>query len=340
MKKTGAMMRAFIILGLFLMVALVASPAMGAADSLPAIKTMKVQLWPEYDDPRVMVTYQGEFKDASLFPQAVKFPAPLGSEMSMVCALKPPDDEHLCQLYDTLTAPDSLAVSYTLPIPTYYLEYYWDGIKAQPDKSFAFKYISPYAIDSLEIEVQQPLRANDFKLIQPYASITSDSLGMKYYHYVFTNVTPGQTISIDASYTKPDNKPSVSKKTGSGTGSIATGGSSSNTLIATGAALLLAVTVGFLLLRRKPAVAPARISASRRTGRIESRRGEIQRAESPAAHRQPTPKLPGQSPTRSAPAAKPEPASTRAVFCSKCGTKLAGEASFCHACGVKVIGAD
>ncbi|MDO8717129.1 MAG: hypothetical protein Q7J73_10055, partial [Dehalococcoidales bacterium] len=78
MKKIGALIRAFIILGLLLVMALTASPAMGASDSPPTIKTMKVQVWPEYDDPRIMVTYQGEFKDASVFPQPVKFPAPLG----------------------------------------------------------------------------------------------------------------------------------------------------------------------------------------------------------------------------------------------------------------------
>jgi len=345
-KKTGVLMRVLTILGLILAAAVVASPALAASDNPPAIKTMKVQVWPEYDDPRVMVTYQGEFKDGSVFPQPVKFPAPLGSEMAMVCALKPPDDEHLCQLYDTLTASDSLAVSYTLPIPTYYLEYYWDGIKTQTDKSFSFNYVSPYAIDSLELEVQQPLRATNFKLTQPYASASSDALGMKYYRYVFNNVTPGQTISIDASYTKPDNKPSVAKKTSSGTG--ATAGSYQFNFIATGAAVLLAVAIGYFLLRRNRAAAPVRVAASRRAARIEARRADIQRvqsqpaqtrrAESQQAQRPPEPRQARALSSRPIPGTKPYQADADAVFCIKCGTRLAAEAIFCHACGARAVG--
>jgi len=335
-KKIGALIRAFVILGLLLAMALNASPAMGASNSPPTIKTMKVQVWPEYDDPRVMVTYQGEFKDASVFPQPVKFPAPLGSEMAMVCALKPPDDEHLCQLYDTVTGADALSVSYTLPIPTYYLEYYWDGIKTQTDKSFSFNYVSPYAVDSLELEVQQPLRATDFKLAQPYASATSDAMGIKYYHYVFNNVAPGQTISVDASYSKPDNKPSVAKKTTSGTAS--TGGNYEFNFIGTGAALLVVAAIGFFLLRRRRVPAPVRMAQSRRAARIETRRAGVQRAESQTELRQPTANLTRTLPSRATKPAKPDQVSTEAVFCSKCGTKLATEAAFCHVCGARAVG--
>ncbi|MFH0941992.1 MAG: zinc ribbon domain-containing protein [Chloroflexota bacterium] len=342
MKKTGALMRAFTILGLLLAVALMASPAMGASDEPLTIKSMKVSVWPEYDDPRILVTYQGEFKNGASFPQPVKFPVPLGSEMNQVCALQPPNNEHLCQLYDMLTESDDLAVAFTLPIPTYYLEYYWDAIKAQPDKSFTFKYVSPYAVDTLELEVQQPLKATSFELAQPYISATSDSRGMKYYRYLFSNVTPGQVISIDASYTKPDNRPSVAKETSSaGNAGGSAAGSSAYGVIGIGAALLAAAAVGFVLLRRKPAAAPARTAPSRRAARIEARRAEVQRAETQPEHRPPTAKLPRpKQPARAAPAAKPDQPGTGAVFCRKCGTKLAAGAIFCHLCGEKAKGSD
>ncbi|RJQ36626.1 MAG: hypothetical protein C4555_07385, partial [Dehalococcoidia bacterium] len=250
MKENIARLGICITLALILSAALMTSPAMGAQDAL-TIKSMKVSVWPEYDDPRILVTYQGEFNDGTLFPRTVKFPMPTGSEIAQVCALRPPNNEHLCQLYDTLAEPDQIAVSYNLPIPTYYLEYYWDGISSQPDKAFTFSYTSPYAIENLEIEVQQPLRATDFKLAQPYLSAASDSRGMKYYRYVFNDVAPGQPVSIEASYTKPDNKPSVAKTTGGQTGGAT--GSNPYGVIGIGTALLAAAVIGFVLLRRKPA---------------------------------------------------------------------------------------
>ena len=325
--KTRGLTWVLIILGLLITAALITPPVLGASDKLMTIKNMKVSVWPEYDDSRVLVIYQGEFKDGSIFPQPVAFPVPLGSEINQVCALKPPNDEHLCQLYDTLATSDALSVSYTLPIPTYYLEYYWDGIKGLPEKSFTFKYVSPYAADTLELEVQQPLKATDFKLAQPYASASSDSLGMKYYHYVFNNVTAGQVISVGASYNKPDAKPSVVKTQGSsagGSGAGGAGGGSSYSIIFIGVVIMAVAVIGFVLFRRKPVTAPVRVSRaeSRRTARTEAKRIEARSAHRPEAH---------------APAAVPGPG-TGVVFCSHCGTKLAAGAAFCHACGNKAGG--
>ncbi len=186
--------------------------------------------------------------------------------------------------------------------------------------------------------MQQPLRATNFKLAQPYASASSDALGMKYYHYVFNNVTPGQTISIDASYTKPDNKTSVAKKTTSGTAS--TGGDYEFNLIGTGVALLVVAAIGFVLLRRRRVPAPFRVAQSRRTARIEAKRAGIQRAESQTVLRQPTARVSSPLPSRGTSAAKPDQVNTGAAFCSKCGAKLAAEATFCHVCGTRAVGSD
>lgn len=340
MGKGRLFARAFIIFGLLLAVALVASPAMAASDQSLTIKTMKVSVQPEYDDPRVMVTYEGEFKDGSVFPQPVKFPVPLGSVMGMVCALKPPNDEHLCQLYDTLTAADALSISYTLPISTYYLEYYWDGLKAQSDnKSLMFKYVSPYAIDTLDLEVQQPLRATDFQLTQPYASVTSDGLGMKYYHYTFNNVTPGQVIGIGASYTKPDSKPSVAKKQTTGAGATGPAGPGTYNVIWWTIAVLAVVVVGFFGFRskRKPArVYNTRVAQSRKAAGIQARRAEPERARNQNAHK---PARPAPM-TRGAAVVAPDRQGTGAAFCSKCGVRLPTEAHFCHVCGAKTVEAD
>jgi hypothetical protein len=343
MKRTTTLVRTITVLGLLAAAILGAAPVTAASNGPPIIRNMQISVQPEYDDPRVMVTYQGEFKDGASFPQQVKFPAPLRSEIKMVCGLKPPNDEHLCQLYDTLTGSDDLTVSYTLPIPTYYLEYYWDGIKGMPDKAFTFKYVSPYAIESLEIEVLQPLKATNFNLVPPYASVTSDSLGMKHYHYVFNNVTAGQTISIDVSYTKPDNKPSVAKAQTTGTG---TGVGKSSTALWIGLAILGAVGVGFFLLRRKPAYArngrargqSAVPVPSRREARAEARRASVQPIQASAAPRPARIQAP-QPQQLPRPVAGPnvDRQSPVAAFCAGCGTKLAAGAVFCHSCGARSV---
>lgn len=365
MTKSKALILGIGMGGLLLAASLNSAVVSAATDqSQPTIKSMKISVSPEYDDPRIMVVYQGEFADGSAFPQQVNFPVPLGSEMNMVCALQPPNDDHLCQLYDTQTLGDGLDISYKLPIPTYYLEYYWDGLKVEADKSFDFSYVSPYAIDKLEVDVQQPLRSTDFNLAEQYASATTDSQGFKHYQYVFNNVTAGQTINIDATYTKADNNPSVAKQTSSGSSSSG-GGTNPYTLIIIGA-VVVAAAAGFVLFRRKPATDPARASSgrgaavpSRSAARAEIRRARAQDGMVMAEAGQigvrqaarPTATPPSkaafggrQSQTRPVNASRGTsdthsmasvPTEAVATFCTQCGTKLAPGSLFCHACGAK-----
>jgi hypothetical protein len=71
---------------LFLAGLLVAS-VLGLASLLPAaaqepdkgIGEATLQLWPEYDDPGLLVIYSGEFTDTLQFPQEVAFPLPEGA---------------------------------------------------------------------------------------------------------------------------------------------------------------------------------------------------------------------------------------------------------------------
>ncbi len=313
--------RAVLVLGLLVAAVLMVSPVSVAAEQQLTIKNMKVSVWPEYDDPRILVIYQGAFADGASFPSPVKFPVPMGSEINQVCALKQPGDEHLCQLYDTLTETESLAVAYTLPIPTYFLEYYWDGIQGQPNKSFTYKYTAPYAMEKLEIEVQQPLKATDFKLSPAYASVSSDAQGLKYFRYLFNNVAQGQVISIDASYTKPDSKPSVAKKESSGTG-----GKPNYTIMGIAAGAMAVFFVGFVALKRKPA--PARASQVRRVARAQA----LRQAEQRRTLRQEPPRQTRVEQPKTQPIARQGNAG---VFCSQCGTKLEAGDVFCHGCGTK-----
>jgi ribosomal protein L32 len=268
---------------------------------------MKISLWPEYDDPRILVLYEGEFADGSGFPQQVAFPAPLGSDIGQVCALTKPANEHLCQLYETTTEGDSIAISYSLPIPTFFLEYYYDGLQGQPDKTFSYQYVSAYPIERLDIEVQQPLKSSGFSL-SPAHSTAGSAGGFTYYQYAFNDVEPGQVINIDGSYSKSDSKPSVA-------GQQQAAGGSSSTLRTLGIVVAIAAVgvVGVMAYRRRtPVPARARSTASRQVRRAAERTAGLQH-------------------TRNTDKRKASGAS----FCTNCGEKLGPDNNFCPECGAR-----
>lgn len=310
--RFGSRQRSLIRLAAALMLATILTgfyglPTALAQEEVLIIKNMDVRVWPEYDNQLVLVVYEGEFLDGSVFPQDVKFLAPLNAEIGQVCALRKPSNEHWCQLAQTEAEEGSLAILYELPIPTYFLEYYYDGIEGGTDRGFAFEFQSPYSIQNLEIEVQQPLRSSNFSLSPEGAVKMSAGDGFKYYRYAFDDVEPGQALTIDASYSKSDTRPSVSGASGGG-------GISAVAVIVVLALAALAVTGWFLMRRhQRTSLRPVHATHSARKPRMTS-------------------------PTPSATQATAKGA--KSAFCSQCGTPLEKDDKFCSDCGAKGKGAD
>ncbi|MDA8235255.1 MAG: hypothetical protein M0Z31_10725 [Clostridia bacterium] len=89
------------------------SPAYAAGDM--TMKDFSISVWPEYDDPRVLVIYQGTFVNTTgaELPKntEVKFNIPKGAEIGMACELVD-GGGHSCQPYKTDDKGDYVQLSW------------------------------------------------------------------------------------------------------------------------------------------------------------------------------------------------------------------------------------
>jgi hypothetical protein len=173
------------------------------------VQKMTISILPEYDSPSVLVMAQGEFSDA-FSPQEVEFALPPDAEVSQVCALTKPDNQHLCQPYVLSQGDDSLILRYTLPLPAFFVEYYYSPV-ADPaaPRSVDYRFQPTYPVDSLVLEVQEPLRSADFALQPPSEEVFADNQGFRYHYYNYEGLTPDEPVSLNISYLKSDAEPSV-----------------------------------------------------------------------------------------------------------------------------------
>lgn len=301
------------------------------------IKDMRVSVWPEYDDPRLLVLYQGEFTGDQKFPQKVRFLVPKGVMMNMVCAVTD-SGEHQCQRYEAIDLGDYTAIDYTLPLSKFALEYYADSIVGQTSKSIDYRFMPPYPIEKLEIEAQKPLKATDFQTDPQPASTVKDSQGFEYSLFDYTNVATDKPVEFKVSYAKQDSKPSVEKKqnstapTSSGSGSAttvpSTSGFDANMFVLPLFGLLIAGGVGYWLaskLRATPAAAGFR--GGPKGGRSTSQRqAPTAGGTSKAAKRRSTADAGGVS----------DNTARKIAYCTQCGEPLVPGSSFCGTCGTKV----
>lgn len=176
-----------------------------------SIGRMRAVVWPEYDDPGILVIYDGRFKDEGLFPAETTFIIPKGSVISDACSLSP-KGQHFCQLYRQRTVGDKDEVRLKLPYPNFYLSFHVNPFKGTgAEKNFSYSVNVNHPTEKLEVDIQRPLRAEGFK-ITPQSSDISEKKGFEHYGYTLENVPKGKVIDFKVEYVKKDNQPSVDIK--------------------------------------------------------------------------------------------------------------------------------
>ncbi len=184
-----------------------AAPAL--ADDPDHLSKLLIRVWPEYDQPTVLVQLDGTLADASNLPRNVSVLVP-ASATQLIATFANPNATFAPEQKPPLNdVGDGFArISFQVQQPQYHVEYYDDLLRGMPDKSmdFAFKAAAP--TDQLTIEIQQPLRSTNFSTT-PASQSTVDDNGFKYHTSQYPNVVAGQTISMQVRYTKADQTPSA-----------------------------------------------------------------------------------------------------------------------------------
>lgn len=195
-----------------------------AADNTAAFKAsnFKVDVKPEYDDPRTLVIYSTDLyavgNETVKKGTAVTFIIPKDAQIGMACEVNA-QGGHDCQPYSSKDLGDGrvelswkaskdIAAGQKYPV---FLEFYYDTKAVAPNKSFAYNFYPTFNTDSLALSFTQPKSASGFQLDPPASGTSQDQDGLTNYVESFTNKAPKDTVTIKVSYTKGDNKPTFDK---------------------------------------------------------------------------------------------------------------------------------
>ena len=170
-----------------------------AAQGALTIPQASLKLWPEYDDPGVLVILAGDFADGATFPQAVAFPVVAGAR-NIQATVNDPAKGLLSQQWQMQDGK----VAYSLPQPGFHIEYYVDRPVSGDQRKIVHTFEAPYPIKSLEIAVQQPARATDFSVTPAPSRTTTGADGLTYHFINLENLAAGEKRDIAISYVKTD----------------------------------------------------------------------------------------------------------------------------------------
>ncbi len=267
----------------------------------PAIQQSSLRLWPEYDDPGLLVIFAGTFSNTATFPVQVAFPLPDGAR-----GIQATMQDAAGQLVNQDWEIAGGKLIFTLPQPTFHSEYYLDRPPSGNQRELSYTFVAPYAIRALEITIQQPARSTGFAVTPQPESSYQETDGLTYYRINRTNLASGDKVPIVIRYTKSDqdfsanpaqaqaNQPTAAPAV------PATGASRLPfVLIGLGVAVLAGAAIYWVLQRRQPPAAAGRGARSQVGASVQSA---------------------GRS-------------SGKTFYCTQCGRQLKPEDRFCANCG-------
>lgn len=176
--------------------------------------------WPE-DQPSLLVGYYGTFtnKTGKDFKGEIEFPVPANDknfEVYLVAEFPSDTDPEIQRPFEinkekgVITWKPSKVIEQDKTY-RFVVEYYTNPFEIGDSKKFNYTYVYPADIEKVDIIMYAPLNSKDFKT-EPVATNTSESdYGEKLYFYQFTNVKKNESVKLDVSYTKKDNKSTLSE---------------------------------------------------------------------------------------------------------------------------------
>ncbi len=290
-----------------------ASPAQEGTESPAAeppadlrIARLQLSIWPEYDDPRVLLIIRGELAPGAVFPTQVTLPVPKDAELigaGMISEL----GELLLHPHRVIPGDASDTLEITLPSPHFFAELYHDPFEISGDaKRFSYTFTAPYPITQFDVDIQKPYTASEFVTEPPAMAQETEGRDTTYHRFAYRDVAAGQPTAFTVSYVKTDPQPSAPKADSAPDGSpAATRGPQDRMLIYFG--ILAGVTAAYVLGTLLFAVYRRRHAA----------------AAAPEA-----PPLP-----LTVPPVPPPVTPAVANFCSHCGHALNADYAFCPGCG-------
>jgi hypothetical protein len=301
-----------VIIIIILLIILGVVPA--TAQSLPQFETVRIEIWPEYDRPDVLVIYRMELAATEKLPVQISMRIPTNAGTPYNIAYQDADGSLYTIPYSTENDGDWLRVIFSAPTATLQLEYYDpDLIRDGTIRTFEYQWPGDINVNNLSISVQEPLNATKMKISPAIGDGETKADGLVYYTTEVGQVEAGTVINLSLEYDKPDDTLSASMQPVQPSQPIAETDTaqpvSTNTLVyilgGLGVLLIVGGVVWFLVNREN-------------SGNSDRRYREFRHA-----------------PTDRAPRTEVRPVGD-AIYCHQCGNRAEKNDVFCRTCGTRL----
>ncbi len=197
---------------ILLLVGIFGIPFSARAQNPIKLASLQVQLWPEYDQPRMLVIYDFKLPDGILLPVSVSIGIPSDAILEAV-ASQTADGKLITTDYmgPTVNAGRQIVTIQIESQATYHLEYYEPLPRTGQQRNFTYLWAGDYAVDDLTMSIRIPVDT-DTMVTNPLMKSTQNVDGSDMLIKDFGPIAQNQQFVLQLNYVKTSDKLTVSQQ--------------------------------------------------------------------------------------------------------------------------------
>ena len=193
--------------------ALLIIPFPAGAQGQVSLETVTVQLWPEFDQPSMLVILNMQLAPSVSLPSELTFLLPGNVDKPFVVAVGPTATSVTDQdiEYSYQKVGDWLELTVTANYPAIQIEYYDTSLMVQSEnRSFTYVWPGNYATDTFNVSLRVPVDATEVTTDPEMRAVTSADSGQTYLQWETGGSEAGKQFPIFISYVKTSDRLGVS----------------------------------------------------------------------------------------------------------------------------------
>ena len=172
------------------------------AQNAETLSSVSVEIWPEYDQPAVLVIYHLSLSSGTTLPATFNLRIPAGAEVYAV-AVSDPVKGLLNAPYDRSVQGSWATLKITANLPDMQVEYYESLEKNGTSRHIVYEWPGDYAVDGFTVALQQPVGATNLVIYPTLLKSSAQQDGFTYFASTAQSLPAGQSYTLTIDYQKP-----------------------------------------------------------------------------------------------------------------------------------------
>lgn len=173
------------------------------------LSLVSVDIWPEYDEPAVLMNYHITLSPDTTLPASLSLRIPSGVEINAV-AVMDANGNLINAPYDNTNQGQWSLLTMSAPTPQVQVEYYMTLVKTGATRHIVLDWAEDYAVDKMVLNFLSPLGADNLTISLPVENTRLGQDGLTNYRIEQTNLSANQHFKVMIDYQRETDSLSIS----------------------------------------------------------------------------------------------------------------------------------